>query len=371
MSFDSILMYENVDTTSYFRDTVKNALDASNATTTVNKTAAVNMQTANNQETPYIRAALGYLPYDKLDIYGAQLRWFVHSWREMLKHQDPDWRTDVVVVSEAADLEIFHELNCTSTPRNSSTQPSACRIVAGYTPLTQRDKQFAQNRFGDSIDSVVYAAAQQALTHYNGILRTDWDTFLTPAFAGWRPSKLAVGMGQYCFDGQITCHRLHRIAKDMGLEPPNGQEPVDNVGSTWFGDAATVVKCSQISMDVMRYLDKYEFTQIDRDRTAHNWPGWYYGVLSMYSGQIAINHCAQEIGFEKRDDMLDFPSTSNESVWDHAHLHCWQNNRMFSKSEFVRHRYDSISLSSLNTTMIKEYALFNALQSRANGSTVT
>ena len=108
VSFDSILMYENVDTTSYFRDTVKNALDASNATTTVNKTAAVNMQTANNQETPYIRAALGYLPYDKLDIYGAQLRWFVHSWREMLKHQDPDWRTDVVVVSEAADLEIFH-----------------------------------------------------------------------------------------------------------------------------------------------------------------------------------------------------------------------------------------------------------------------
>ena len=166
----------------------------------------------------YVRAAIVYFPTEQLDKFGPQLQWFMHSWKEMQRHEPIHWNTDIIVVSTTY-IPFFSELNCTLKVRKSSHEPSQCRIVPNYKALNIREEAFKAYKYGDSIDSIVYADEQGALRLYDALLRTDLDTFLTPAFSTWKPSKLAVGIGKYCFKGQITCHRLNRIANDMGLAP--------------------------------------------------------------------------------------------------------------------------------------------------------
>ena len=324
-----------------------------------------------NHKRGYVRAAIAYFPSEQSEKFGPQLRWFAHSWKDMQLHEPSNWITDIVIVTRTTEESVFSDLNCTTAVRMSRTESGRCRLVSNYTALYERDAAFKSYRFADSIDSVVYAAEQGALDVYDALLRTDLDTFLTPAFSTWKPMKLAVGIGKYCFSGQITCHRLKRIAQDMGLAPKG--QVVENVGSTWYGKGSTIVKCANASMQAMRYMNKYEFTKMDKgpkiNGKALNWPGWHYGVLSMYGGQIAINYCAQDEGFEKRSDMLDVASSSSDSVFQHAHLHTWQNNKNFSKFAFARNQYANVNPAKLNRTIIKEYALYHALVSKLEATT--
>lgn len=320
----------------------------------------------------YVRAAIVYFPVEKHAKFSPQLRWLAQSWKEMQRHEPLDSHTDLVVVTQRASLSVFGDLNCTTVARTSRDDAAHCRLVTDYRPLRGRDESFKDYNYADSIDSIVYAHEQGALGSYDALLRTDLDTFLTPAFSAWRPSKLAVGIGKYCFDGQITCHRLRRIAIDMGLSSET-TTPIENIGSTWYGPATTVIECASTSIRVMKYLSQFEFTKADKGPKINgavlNWPGWHYGVLTMYAGQIAVNHCARDVGLEKRSDMLDVATDSTGSIYDHAHLHTWQNNRNFSKGVFAKKGYDKVDPARLNTDIIREYALFHALQSRPVSTT--
>ena len=302
------------------------------------------------------RAIVAYLPVEKLDIYLPQLNWFLSSWKSMQSHELPGTVTDVVIIVSHMVPEI-EALPCLVDWRTDRSSPGSCRFLSGF------ETTFNDYKFAASIEVFPYAADAGGLTHYDYLLRSDLDTFLTPAFATWMPTTLTVGKGTYCFDGEITCHRLKGISQNMGWT--SSVDQVDNIGSTWYGNANQIVECANRTIEAMLYLEKYEFTKYDKSPAlaAKNWPGWHYGVLLLYAGQIAINYCGRPAagGFLKDELMLDFPSTSTESVWKHAHIHTWQNDNLFSKFAYSRGDYKNTSMKGLNTEIIRDYAMFHAL----------
>ncbi|RHY17482.1 hypothetical protein DYB32_010512, partial [Aphanomyces invadans] len=204
-----------------------------------------------------------------------------------------------------------------------------------------------------------------ATAPYDWILRTDIDTFFTPAFAKWKPLKFTVGsVGGYCFDGFDTCDRLAGIAKKLDLKV----SPVEDIGSTWYGPRDMIQACGQLSMKVINHLHLHEFNETEKDYEYAlvkfiGWPRWHYGVLTMYSGHLAIPNCTIATGFDKRDDLLDFPTSSNESVQRHPHVHAQQNLFYFSKVDFQEGNYDNMRLEDLDVAKVNDYATYMALKS--------
>jgi hypothetical protein len=319
-----------------------------------------------------MRGTIMYLPKEALllqkdggrQIFVRQAKWFLRSWEETCKYLISTDRIDVLIVvsndTMAYAQELLQRWNCQPTIRTNRRQASSCRLVPGFVPMHERENEILRDyRFANSIDCVVHAASMNALSWYDKVLRTDMDTFLTPLFANWVPEKFIVGKGDFCFPQFDTCERLHNIASKLGLAPQNASEVVDNIGSTWYGDVSTMINCSQTSMDVMRYMWEQEFNKTEKRKGG--WPHWHPGVNSMYSGNIAVNFCASDVGFEKRPDLLDFPSTSEKSIWKAIHVHTWQDRRDFSKVVYNEGGYDDVVLDSLDLNVTKDYAMFMAL----------
>jgi len=306
----------------------------------------------------FVRAAIIYLPSENNgDRFAAQFRWFRRSWIEMQKHEPQHWRTDILVVTDGK-IPLLTELNCTKDGRTSRDEPNKCIVLDNY--VKAKSKEFDYG-YADSINCLTVDSP--LIDDYDWLLRTDIDTFLTPSFAVWKPEKMAVGQGGYCFDDHKTCARLERISQDLNLKMPN----VTNIGSTWYGPAKIIKECARLSMKVIKHLHKHEFTTKEKSKEygISGWPEWHYGVLTMYGGHLAINHCAVDFGFEKRSDMLDFPSSSDESPSKHAHLHTWQNSNRFSKFVFEAGGYANETKETLNLDKISDYAMYMALDSVA------
>lgn len=314
----------------------------------------------------YTRAAVVYMPNTKVDVFMEQLKWFLESAKYMRKYEQSNWRTDVVVVVSDVRIPGLDTLNCTAKKRINKKEDGGCRIVKGYQPLRSRKDDILHDYgYADSIDSLLFAWKSGALQYYDSILRSDMDTFLTPAFATWRPEQLVVGDGGYCFEGQITCSRLKRVARDLRMTTSVAM--VENIGSTWYGNTDMILECANTTMNVMRYLSRNEFTKYDKDPVVigagKNWPGWHYGVLLLYAGQIAINYCARPEagGFVIDRNNLDFPTTSEENPTEHAHLHTWQNDDTFSKFAFNEGLYQNVSVDDLDMNNIQDYAMYLAI----------
>ncbi|KAG9410219.1 hypothetical protein AC1031_018252 [Aphanomyces cochlioides] len=151
----------------------------------------------------------------------------------MVGHQPPSWRTDIIPIARRSTTPII--------------------IVDTYKSV--KTTEFAYD-FADSIN--VAAVETPAMGHYDWILRTDIDTFLTPVFATWKPSKLTVGSGGgYCVAGESTCDRMKAIAKKLHLAEPN---LTDDVGSSWYGPAKLIQQCARTSMRIIAHLHEHEFT---------------------------------------------------------------------------------------------------------------
>lgn len=337
---------------------------------------SVNEATASSQQQSsmgVVRGAIVYLPKEGFlgrkgndRLFVDQAKWFLRSWEETRHHLNSFDRIDVLIVVSDDTLakaqEVLHRWDCQPTIRRDRNQPSACRLIPGFVPLHERENEVLSSyRFANSIDCVLHAASRKAVEGYDKILRTDLDTFLTPRFAKWMPEKFIVGQGAFCYPQFDTCNRLHTIADRLGLTPTNASAVVDNIGSTWYGDPVTMIYCSQTSMDVMRYLWEYEFNATE-DKEKRGWPHWFSGVTSMYAGNIAINYCAGgNVGFEKRADIIDFPSTSDESTWEAVHIHTWQNTKDFSKLVYRDGGYKHTKVDGLNLNVTRDYAMFMAL----------
>ncbi|CAK4691908.1 unnamed protein product, partial [Aphanomyces euteiches] len=308
-------------------------------------------------EKSFVRAAVVFLPVgDEGERFLPQLRWFLRSWQHIQPSEPTLWRTDVVVFTNGPVPEL-ENMNCTVyNVRKTREEPNRCVLINTYKRMRSAEFDY---QFGDSIG--VVAADKPAVDIYDWILRTDMDTFLTPAFATWKPKVMTVGRGAYT-SSKTNAKRLTRIIKDMGLH----NSKLSNVGSTWYGPAKLVRECAKLTVFAMKYLHENEFTALEKSKEygLKGWPEWHYGVLSMYGGHIAINHCTRDSGVVKDNQMLDFPSSSEGTVDGHAHLHTWQDNERFSKFVFEDGGYKDEKIEDQSLDKVSDYAMYMALDSQ-------
>jgi hypothetical protein len=204
------------------------------------------------------------------------------------------------------------------------------------------------------INSIGCLADESAafLNNYDLLLRTDVDTFLTPAWNHFFPEFYTVGGGGYVHDNFVS-EKLTTIAQKLGYH----HRGLHNIGSTHYGFAPLVRDVCIHSLAIAKHIINHEFTD-----GYGVWPSWYKGVVSMYSNEIAVNHLVKKVIID--GNKLDYFSTSSESILDHPHVHCWHTAEMFSKFAFELGHYDRIAIEELDLSIIKDYCLFIALKAR-------
>jgi hypothetical protein len=195
----------------------------------------------------------------------------------------------------------------------------------------------------------------EVLDRYTHLLRTDVDTFITPAWNGFHPSGFTCGMGGYSNDDEVR-QRIRETAARYGLV----HRGLTNVGSTWYGPTEVVRRASAFAEMLTKHILTHYFAT---DEGA--WPGWYRGVTLLYAGEIAVNHCAPEA---KHSALLDAGSTSRETVSRFPHLHCWHTDDKFSKHAFMSGRYTLEDARDLDLSIVSDYCM--AMSFRALGDLV-
>ncbi|MGL4344233.1 MAG: DUF7164 domain-containing protein [Cellulosilyticaceae bacterium] len=190
------------------------------------------------------------------------------------------------------------------------------------------------------------------LDQYDFILRSDADTFLTPAWNDFYPDGYMTGKGGYVSD-DFTKEKLTQIATTLGLR----HKGIFNIGSTHYGDTKLVREVCKLSVEIAAYILKNEFLTNEGQ-----WPGWFRGVTSMYATEIAVNHLVDNLVIDA--NKLDFRSDSHQPISDHPHIHCWHTHNTFSKFAFQKGSYNNINPQTLNQNIVCDYCLATALHSR-------
>jgi Glycosyl transferase family 2 len=193
-------------------------------------------------------------------------------------------------------------------------------------------------------------AGAEQLDRYSHLLRTDVDTFLTPAWNAFSPTAFTVGIGGYAHDEDVQ-QRIREIATEYGLN----YHGMTNIGSTWYGSTAVVRRAAAFAELLTKHLLRDHF----RDDEGQ-WPGWYRGVALKYAGEIAVNHCAPDA---QRSELLDAHSTSDEPITHYPHIHCWHTDQLFSKHRFMGNGYSRKDIPDSDVSIVKHYCLAMSLLS--------
>lgn len=241
------------------------------------------------------------------------------------------------------DLVVF------GTKEALSKVPNDC-VKAEYKPVSE-PPEWLEHRYINSISCFVSANAD-FLDGYDYLLKSDLDTFLTPAWNKYYPEKYAVGKGAYVYSKEVE-QKIKKISYKFGLR----HQGIHNIGSTQYGNSRLLRKVCGLSLSVAQHIMFEEFKE-----GPGKWPGWYQGVTLMYSNEIAVNHMIEDI---QRDyEKLDFDSTSGESIFKHPHIHCWHTDNLFSKFKFINGEYEGLNIDNFKIDSIKNYCLYIALKAR-------
>jgi hypothetical protein len=203
--------------------------------------------------------------------------------------------------------------------------------------------------FIHSISHIVYGE-NAFLNKYDYILRTDVDTFLTPAWNSFFPSGFTVGRGYYALNQDVEKKILH-TANALRLT----HKGIHNIGTSHYGPPQLIRNVCELSVYVAAYLLSTDFSSNEG-----KWPGWYKGVTTMYSNEIAINHLIDALQIYPEE--IDFDSTSADTILKHPHIHCWHTDRPFSKFEFAFGNYNHLAIDKLNINCIKDYCIYISLK---------
>jgi hypothetical protein len=250
-----------------------------------------------------------------------------HSW---LYAQSPD--TDLVVMGPADVLARLPDDLVKIEQQPAADDP----VWRGY-------------RYANSIACLNGAGAER-LDRYTHILRTDVDTFITPAWNDFHPTSFMVGNGGYSNDDEVR-QRIRDIAARYGLV----HRGLTNVGSTWYGPTEVVRRAGAFAEMLTKHILTHYFSEHEGE-----WPGWYRGVASRYAGEIAVNHCAPDA---RRSELLDASSTSQEPLWRYAHIHCLHTDEKFSKHHFMSGRYTLEDAQDLDLHVVRDYCMAMSFRS--------
>ena len=211
------------------------------------------------------------------------------------------------------------------------------------------DPEWHAYRYADSVLCMNGAGAER-LDRYTHVLRTDVDTFITPAWNDYRPSHFEFGRGGYSNDDDVR-RRIRDIAARFGLT----HRGVESVNSSWYGRTDVVRRASAVNAMLMKHIVTDEF----RDGPGA-WPGWYWGVSLLYAGEIAVNHCVPDA---RCSDQLDGSPTSQGPTSQFAHIHCWHTPEKFSKHAFMAGAYALADARGLDLDVARDFCMAMSFRS--------
>lgn len=207
------------------------------------------------------------------------------------------------------------------------------------------------------VDNMVFLADKHFhpfLHSYDIMLKTESDTFLTPAFTHWIPTSFVIGKGGYVHT-DLTRENLNRIGHQFDTENKfEGNDFVHDIGAALYGRPELITKIHEIAMPVLKHVLSVEFAT---DQGA--WPSWFRGVSSMYAIEIGVNLAVDK--FSINAEMLDYlPWKDKESILTHAHIHAWHahsDGEMFSKQHYRRTGYEEMKSQPLNWYLVHHYCV--------------
>jgi hypothetical protein len=152
------------------------------------------------------------------------------------------------------------------------------------------------------------------------------------------------GVGGYAGLQEVR-DNIIRVAAELDLK----HHGIHQTGSTYIGPADQVMAVAGMQMRVSEHLLRNDF----RVQEGH-WPGWYGGVVTMYAGEIALNHvCGKDITIT---DKIDARSDANRPINDVLTVHCWH-----TDSDFSKYRdYSWVRLDSCDITDVVGYSMYNS-----------
>ncbi len=273
------------------------------------------------------RAVAVYLENNRTMMY--QIGCLYYSWRHVNSHD-----TDLVVFGTQDALDRLPD-NC---------------IKVLYNPISHQPEW----NYYYFINSVSCLTGLQAdfLDQYDYILRSDADTFLTPAWNRFYPNGYVTGGGKY-INEDTSRNNIIRCANTFGLN----HRGIHNIGSTHYGPACMVREVCKLIVPITKYLIGEEFRY-----NPGKWPGWAAEVSLLYAAEIAVNHLIHKPKVEP--GKLDFESSSKDSILYHPHIHCWHSKERFSKFSFYEGEYDNLDIRMLNTHKVNDYCTYTALMAK-------
>lgn len=152
-------------------------------------------------------------------------------------------------------------------------------------------------------------------SHYGYVMKSDFDTYLTPALLRHTPSRLLFGIQEYGVLPE-TRARLVRVADDLGFRHKGRH----NLGPTWLGDAATIIDMANRTIPVLHHIITREFEQLPEGGIKQQWlkgegfPLWSAGMAAMYATELIANHFIEHFDSTLLMDMHADSSLSVDEV---------------------------------------------------------
>jgi len=291
---------------------------------------------------------------------GASITDFIIFYNPLVEQLLPDFC--VTRIHAYSDfLKHFNNISRSNSGNNRTAlhrRTSRCFAFPMSThPLTIKHQYLYLN----SLAFLTMPLAIQVLRNYDFVLKTDLDVFFTPRFRNWFPTDIYIGKGAYVWD-DLTRDNLLRISDKLGLR----NQKQNNLGATWYGPRAIVLKLAELATNLTVYILENEFT------SGHGkWPSWYRGVASMYGSELALNHLVDKTGWKM--EALDGDCTGGQTC-NYAHIHAWHSLAMFSKHAYWGKEYDGKDVDQLSLHTTDNYACYIALKStkrdKTNGANV-
>ncbi|VXC97482.1 conserved hypothetical protein [Burkholderia sp. 8Y] len=222
--------------------------------------------------------------------------------------------------------------------------PADSRIeIISSVPYAERDAQWNGYGYINSVANLAEPAVNEACSRFEYILKTDCDTFVTPALRHFRPSGLCTGFGAYAYDASVRA-RLSDISARWGY-PHTG---LHNVGASLLGPSEYLRNYLTAQTDACNRLLDEEFREFQGE-----WPGWCKQVLTMYAGELALRSTypqACSLG------LLDHFSFADRKLGsDVLHIHAWHTDTYWSKHRYRNGEYDHMALEEIDTRKISGY----------------
>lgn len=218
-------------------------------------------------------------------------------------------------------------------------------------PYADQEEEWRGYGYINSIANLCAPAVLDVCRNYEFILKTDCDTFLTPALAEFRPVGLCFGFGAYAYEEEVR-RKLSECSSRWGF-PHSG---LHNIGASVLGPTEFVTNFVLAQFDYCQKLLDEEFRNYQGA-----WPGWCKNVLTMYAGELALRRT-----YPQRCSLglLDhFPYADRLLGSDVLHIHAWHVDQYWSKHQFRAGKYDHMKPAEIDKNSLGGYCHWLAVSS--------